>query len=711
MRSTAGLSRRNAAAIWAIGLAVGLALGLAGWWRAAPLAALDRASFDGLLKATASGRPAEKTVVVDVDDVSLSALGQWPWPRYRLAALIQRIADERPAAIALDILLPEADRSSLASIRETFRRDFGVDVEWSGVPDGLLDNDGYLAQEIARADVVGSRYFYFDHVGRGDRPLEPALRLTGRTDLLALDEATGVLDNAAPIAARTRLGGFVNHRLDDDGVLRRLPLLIRHRGAIHANLSLVAVMRTLGVDQASIEAGRDGLRLAVGAHRVPIDPAGTALVRFDGPPRLYRAVSALDVVEGRVGADDFRGKVVFIGSSAVGLNDLHATSIAPRFPGLRVQAALAENILQDRFVAAPSWAPAAGLAACLLAGALMAALFSLTHRIGSIVAGSAALAAVAGSASYAAWAGAGLFVSAASTLLVVATLFVVFAAARFAIEHRRAEAWRRQLENARQVTIESMASVAETRDPETGAHIKRTQHYVRAIAQELRRTGHHRQTLTPEFIDLLFLSAPLHDVGKVGVPDQILMKPGRLTEQEMVLMKRHAEFGRQIIGSSSQHIEGDNFLTVAGEIAATHHEKWDGTGYPLGLAGAQIPLSGRIMAVADIYDALISRRCYKEPFPHRVAMDMMGELRGTTFDPDVLDAFVAIESEVLAIAARFKDDEIPPGSAPDDATARVIDRLKRLPTRGAAAEQRDAAPVDGPVGSGQDAAAPDGRGR
>ena len=128
-----------------------------------------------------------------------------------------------------------------------------------------------------------------------------------------------------------------------------------------------------------------------------------------------------------------------------------------------------------------------------------------------------------------------------------------------------------------------------------------------------------------------------------------------LTEDELKIMRRHAEFGREIIHSTAEHIEGDNFLVIAGEIAATHHEKWDGTGYPGGLRGPDIPLSGRIMAVADIYDALISRRCYKEAFPHERAKSVMRSLRGTTFDPVVLDAFLEIESEILQIATCFRD--------------------------------------------------------
>jgi adenylate cyclase len=153
----------------------------------------------------------------------------------------------------------------------------------------------------------------------------------------------------------------------------------------------------------------------------------------------------------------------------------------------------------------------------------------------------------------------------------------------------------------------------------------------------------------------LFASAPLHDIGKVGVPDHILLKPDKLTEEEFVQMKRHAEFGRSIVANTERLIEGENFLVLAGEIAATHHEKWDGSGYPLGLRGEDIPLSGRIMAVADVYDALISRRCYKPPFTHDDSMAIMREQRGTSFDPVVLDAFFAIEEEIKRIAETYRD--------------------------------------------------------
>lgn len=655
--TSAKLPPRQALVFMLAGLALALAVGLGGVFELAPWTRLDRAILDALLVHTASGQSARDTVVVDVDELSLAAVGQWPWPRYRVAALIDRIAAERPSAIALDIMLPEADRVSLAEIRQTFKHDFDVDLSFNGVPAALQDNDGYLGQQMARAAVVGARYFYFDHATKDARALRPGIGFDGRVDLLSLDRAEGVLENVDAIAGQTRVSGFVNVRADRDGVLRRLPLLIEYHGVVHASLALAATMHALGVPSASVESGRDGLSLRIGRYVVPMDSSGYALLRFNGNAQRYASISAVDVLAGRGRTQDLRGKIVFIGSSAAGLNDLHVTAVDPLFPGLKVQSVLAQDILDGSVVRVPVWGETAALVIGLLLAALLCRLFVVGRALLILAAvGSSAafalLALVAGTFLHA-----GMFVPVAAPLWVLGMVMVLCVVVRVVLDQRRARRWRKQLENARQVTIESMSAVAETRDPETGAHIKRTQHYVRAVARRLKTTGHYVDILTEEYIHLLFLSAPLHDIGKVGVPDNILLKPGRLTEDEWVIMRKHPEFGRQIILSTAQRIEGDNFLSIASEIAATHHEKWDGTGYPAGLQGQDIPLSGRIMAVADIYDALISRRCYKEPFSHEVAATMMRELRGTTFDPVVLDAFFEIEEEIRHIARCFRDED------------------------------------------------------
>lgn len=207
-----------------------------------------------------------------------------------------------------------------------------------------------------------------------------------------------------------------------------------------------------------------------------------------------------------------------------------------------------------------------------------------------------------------------------------------------------------------ETTIHALASLAETRDNETGNHIRRTQNYVKTLAQTLRTHLRFSYYLTDEQIDMLYLSAPLHDIGKVGIPDYILLKPGRLDAAEFEIMKTHTTLGYQSILSATERLSGGSgFLTCAMEIALSHQEKWDGSGYPQGLSGDEIPISARLMAVADVYDALISERYYKKAFSHETAVGIILEGRGSHFDPDVVDAFKRIEGEFLAIATRFSN--------------------------------------------------------
>jgi putative two-component system response regulator len=203
--------------------------------------------------------------------------------------------------------------------------------------------------------------------------------------------------------------------------------------------------------------------------------------------------------------------------------------------------------------------------------------------------------------------------------------------------------------------IIAMASLAETRDSDTGYHIRRTQHYVAALARELRFHARYTAELSDDNIALLFKAAPLHDIGKVGVPDSILLKAGKLTEAEFALMKQHTVFGRDAIAGVEQTLGTSNqFLRYAKEITYSHQEYWDGSGYPQGLAGTAIPLSARLMAVADVYDALISARRYRPAFTHETAVELIRQGSGIHFDPDIVDVMLAIEEKFKTIAQRFQ---------------------------------------------------------
>ncbi|BDI07855.1 HD-GYP domain-containing protein [Sphaerotilus microaerophilus] len=223
-----------------------------------------------------------------------------------------------------------------------------------------------------------------------------------------------------------------------------------------------------------------------------------------------------------------------------------------------------------------------------------------------------------------------------------------------------AEVVRRMGENLliQEVSILALAHLAEIRDPETGNHLLRTQEYVRTLGNQLCEHPRFRGFLTPHTIDALAKSAPLHDIGKVGIPDHILLKPGKLTPAEWEVMKTHARLGAAAIEQAEREATRPvEFLVLAKEIAHHHHERWDGTGYPDGLAGDAIPVSARLMALADVFDALISRRVYKEPFSPEVARAMIVEQSGRQFDPDVVDAFIATYGHFCDIAARYADTQ------------------------------------------------------
>ena len=212
-----------------------------------------------------------------------------------------------------------------------------------------------------------------------------------------------------------------------------------------------------------------------------------------------------------------------------------------------------------------------------------------------------------------------------------------------------------EVKTTRDVAIVSLSALAESRDNETGAHILRTQEYVKALAEQLSLSPQHATLLTPNYIELLYKSAPLHDVGKVGIPDNVLLKPGKLTFDEFEIMKGHPQIGADALSIAEKQLGTSSFLRVAKEISLTHHEKWDGSGYPNQLGGEDIPLSGRLMALADVYDALISKRVYKPAFSHDKAKAIILEGSNTHFDPDVVEAFLAIEARFISIAAQYTD--------------------------------------------------------
>jgi len=210
-----------------------------------------------------------------------------------------------------------------------------------------------------------------------------------------------------------------------------------------------------------------------------------------------------------------------------------------------------------------------------------------------------------------------------------------------------------QLQEARAATILGLAKLAEYRDEGTGTHLERIREYARLIAVQMANLPNYRNYIGAEYIEDIYRSSILHDIGKVGVPDAILLKPSSLTAEEFEIIKRHTMLGGEALEAIEQRIEGKSFLTMAKEIAYHHHEKWDGSGYPFGLKGENIPLSARIVALADVYDALTSKRFYKEAYSHEKARDIIVGLRGSHFDPDITESFLACENDFKRICSEL----------------------------------------------------------
>ncbi|MBK7404730.1 MAG: response regulator [Phycisphaerales bacterium] len=209
-----------------------------------------------------------------------------------------------------------------------------------------------------------------------------------------------------------------------------------------------------------------------------------------------------------------------------------------------------------------------------------------------------------------------------------------------------------------ELTIFLLARLAESRDPETGEHLERVREYSRILAISLSRSGEHADHIDGEFVQLIYQTSPLHDIGKVAIPDEVLLKPDRLTDREFEIMKEHTLHGARTLEAAIQRYPHARYLRMAREIALTHHEKFDGTGYPLGLAGSDIPLAGRIVAIADVYDALTSRRVYKGAYPHERAHEMILEQSGIHFDPAIVRAYLQNERLFAETRQRFGDRDL-----------------------------------------------------
>jgi adenylate cyclase len=637
---TVGLVRRAAPAALAALLA-----GLASWQPPATLVDLNRDVHDAFARQTTPPSPSSRIAIVALDEASLAAHGQWPWPRDLVARLIDRLAAAGVAVIAVDVLFPEADRLSRPG-------DAGS---------GVADTDATLARAMAAVPVVAAVALTFeqataDVTSRCDlRPVEPIVRERAGDIHRGLFAARGAVCSIGVLMDAARASGTINVSPDDDGVLRRIPVVTRVRGRLQTALALAAVAVATSSPIVLDQRDSGSLDLQVGEHRVPLDANGQILLRQRGPGRAYAYHSASDVLSGLVGEAALRGRMVFLGATALGVRDTVATALDPRFPGVEIHATLADTFLGGPSAMRLAEGRLAEILVAMVAAAFSAFALPLLGGVGGLVAvGGAGAAAWYGARSW--FAASGSVVSPIAGGLGLLLGVAVSVVRQLATERGRTARERLRREQAQRLIVQTLTTLTETRDVETGRHARRTQELTRLLATTMAARGVAPTVLTPHRIDLMATLAPLHDIGKVGISDAVLHKPGHLTADEYTEMKRHTSLGHDTLEKAEQlaGVHDDEVLALAKDIVFTHHERWDGSGYPRGLKGEAIPLPGRIVAVVDTYDALIAERPYKPARPHRDALAIITDGRGTHFDPAVVDAFLACHAQ-FEQAAREAD--------------------------------------------------------
>ena len=619
-------------------------------YRPAFIAHLDGRFFDGLITDDIPPTGHSGPVVVAVDDESLARFGRWPWPRTLIARLLNRIAAQDPAGVGIDAIFAEREPAS--------------DGERSaGAAAKLSAGDLALARALAGGPfVLGFELtFAAQSSTMNHERLPPPLNIVSAREHGATDprrrlwQATGAVSDLPEFSRSVAISGFLNAAMEQDGILRRMPILIEQGGDLFPSLALATVLRTTGIHAALLESTWSGdLILQIGDRRIPLDERGRLLLRFRGWHGQSKPISAAALLEGRVPDNILRGQVVFIGATATGMGEAVATPVQSLLSGVQVHAIAAENILRGDFARPAPWVYRL-LAVCALGIVSTLVCVGLPVMRGALVLGAAATGVWQGSV----WLfqTSGIFLSPVLPGFTLLANFSLLTLIRSFFGEKRAQRQTEDLANTRDFIMTSLASLAEIRDTETGARLLRTQRYLLILCCELSRHPRFQPLLSQEKIELIAKLAPLHDIGKVGLPDHLLRKTSGFSDEEYAEVKKHVVYGRDAIARAEARVGicNDEFLQLAKDIAYSHHERWDGSGYPEGLRGEQIPWAGRLMALADAYDAIVSRRIYKESIPHEEAVRIIRAGRGTLFDPNVVDAFLRVEAQWRQIADELAD--------------------------------------------------------
>lgn len=584
---------------------------------------IDYAIYDAISILVEKIEPTEGvsyTVIVDIDTKSIHQSGEWPWSRAKQAELIDKIDAMNPSAIGVNIFFPEADQ----------------------------ENPFTLTKSIQQSRSVLSVYFQ-ESFYTAPHCQELSYRNNIFVDMVTKYYAPAILCNHQLIQEYIMDYGFINAKVDSDGFFRRMPLFMGHNHNIFPSFAL-AILLSLDRD-ITIEGSN---QFTILNHQVKMGLDSSVLLDFS--TAKPRTISAIDLLDGRISPTELQGKIVILGSTVIGLSPTYLVSTHKKFSNIRLHTTLIDNILNDALHIQPEHDKKLNILFSLFLS--MVVLFLLIKRwyvsmiillFGTTVLSLIWLVSCYFNGTYISigyfWAPFG------SYFFMISLLFIV-------INIQEKQKFYEELRQSHSSTVESLSLVVAMRDDETGEHLRRTKNYIKILAEHLYQKGLYSKILNVDYIVYLYEAAPLHDIGKMGISDEILKKPGRYTPQEYEIMKEHPLLAKNVIEKVMKHYDKNIFLNVVYNIAYYHHERWDGKGYPVGLKEDAIPLEAQLMAIADVYDALISKRCYKEEYAYEKAESIIIEGRGGAFNPIIVDAFIELKENFREIAERYKDNTL-----------------------------------------------------
>jgi adenylate cyclase len=585
-------------------------------------------------------------VVIDIDDASLKRFGQWPWPRIVNAKLIGQVSLLNPSAIGINIIFSEKDRTSPINIQHFYEEFFNYKIEMPTLPIGLEDNDLILTESLEESQSTLSIYLSQDKIGSSECE---GLYTHGYTfvNIQTSLSADYALCNYKKIQNSIHSLGFVNAEIDSDGLFRRMPLFINYQNRLIPSFALATLFN---VDELSEKKEKN--KFSILGHNIHMDRDSYVLLNFNSTE--VQLISAIEVLENRVTKEMIQGKVVLIGSNATGIDNGKLLANHQRVSNTIIHATLIENILNDDLYVQPIIYKKINLYLSFLLSLIMVVFlykrwYILIFLFFSLIMTLSILWVTLFYFNH-------IYISIGYLWFPFLTFFFTMSISFILLNVKEQKKAYQALLQSHSATVDSMTRLVTIHDDETGAHILRTKNYVKLLADYFYNQKMYSDILTPSYINSIYEAAPLHDIGKIGIPDAILKKPGKLTESEFKIMKTHALLGKNVIKNTLVFYDKNDFLKVAYNIAFYHHEKWNGTGYPNGLKGDEIPIEAQFMTLADVYDALISKRRYKKAFSFEEAEKIIVESEGITYSPEIIKAFLELKEEFKAIALKYQDE-------------------------------------------------------